>query len=74
MATKASTRSTSATPRRRSAVKPSTEQKNGAGVPAAELQELLVALRAAKRGERGLRIDARRPGIMGELARAFNEL
>ena len=43
-------------------------------VDTAELQELLNALRAAKRGELGVRLSTRKSGIVGELGRAFNEL
>ncbi|MGH3001403.1 MAG: HAMP domain-containing protein, partial [Gaiellaceae bacterium] len=43
-------------------------------VAAADLQPLLEALRAAARGESGIRLDARKRGVAGQLARAFNEL
>ncbi|MBV8079186.1 MAG: HAMP domain-containing protein [Actinobacteria bacterium] len=43
-------------------------------VSAQELQELLDALRNARRGARGVRVDARKAGILGELGKAFNEL
>jgi HAMP domain-containing protein/CheY-like chemotaxis protein/signal transduction histidine kinase len=51
--------------------------KNGGSngtVEAAELQELLNALRAVRRGEHGVRLSTRKSGIVGELGRAFNEL
>src|SRR5262245_60822557 len=38
------------------------------------LQELLVALAAAKAGDQVVRLSTRRSGLAGEVARAFNEL
>ncbi|HSL65026.1 MAG TPA: HAMP domain-containing protein, partial [Gaiellaceae bacterium] len=46
---------------------------NGA-VPAGELEELLHALREARSGRLGVRLSTRKPGIVGELAAAFNDL
>ena len=69
------TPATTAVPRRRQSTK-ETAARNGDGdvVAAADLEPLLAALRAGARGERGIRLDARRRGIVGELAKAFNEL
>ncbi len=39
-----------------------------------ELQRLVEALRAAQRGETGVRFNTRKRGLIGDLARAFNEL
>src|SRR5215208_3277813 len=47
---------------------------DGAVVAAADLQALLDALRGGVRGERGLRLDTRKKGIVGDLHKAFNEL
>jgi methyl-accepting chemotaxis protein len=46
---------------------------NGA-ISAADLQDLLEGLKGATRGELSLRLSARKAGIVGELAKAFNEL
>ena len=43
-------------------------------VDASDLQPLLAALRANRRGETGIRLSTRKAGIVGELGRAFNEL
>jgi len=51
--------------------------RNGADGPVvggADLAPLLDALRAAARGERGVRLDARRRGLVGQLNKAFNDL
>ena len=53
--------------------------KNGAPptdgtVKTQDLEALLSALKAAKDGEQSVRLSTRKAGIMGELARAFNEL
>ena len=47
---------------------------SGETVESADLERLLEALRAARNGEMGVRIKTRRGGMVGELARAFNEL
>ena len=47
---------------------------DGAVVAAADLQPLLEALRAAARGEVGVRLDTRKRGIVGQLGKAFNDL
>ncbi len=39
-----------------------------------DLQELLEALRSARDGETGVRLPARKSGVMGDVARAFNQL
>ncbi|MDX6543034.1 MAG: hypothetical protein QOK32_637, partial [Gaiellaceae bacterium] len=39
-----------------------------------ELERLLAALRAAQAGEAGVRLPARKRGLLGEIATAFNEL
>ena len=39
-----------------------------------ELQELLDALRSARDGETGVRLPAQKSGVMGDVARAFNQL
>jgi len=46
----------------------------GATVPVADLEPLLAALEAATRGEHGVRLDARRRGVVGDLNKAFNTL
>ena len=46
----------------------------GAVVAAADLAPLLEALRSATRGETGVRLDARKRGPVGQLAKAFNDL
>jgi HAMP domain-containing protein len=72
LATQTTTRATTASSRRR---RSETEAPaENATVSPAELEGLLAALRGASRGERGLRVDARRKGIVGELAKAFNDL
>src|SRR5215204_3150312 len=43
-------------------------------VSAADLEDLLEALRSARSGQLGVRLSTRKAGIVGELARAFNEL
>src|SRR6185437_9240620 len=73
LATTDPSRSTTAAPRRRqSGGDPAAP--HGELIAAADLEPLLEALRAAKRGERGLRLPARGKGMTGRLARAFNEL
>ncbi|MDX6477257.1 MAG: hypothetical protein QOH95_2768 [Gaiellaceae bacterium] len=59
----------------------STAGKNGSGtsgdgavIAAADLEPLLEALRAGARGEAGIRLDARKRGIVGKLNKSFNEL
>ena len=47
---------------------------DGAVVSAADLQPLLEALRARRRGEVGVRLDTRKRGIVGQLGKAFNDL
>ncbi|HEY3183001.1 MAG TPA: HAMP domain-containing protein, partial [Gaiellaceae bacterium] len=70
MSSQTKTRASTAGKRRR--------QSGGDGgdavVAAADLQALLQALRGGVRGERGLRLDTRKKGIVGELHKAFNEL
>ena len=39
-----------------------------------DLQELLEALRAARDGETGVRISPQKSGLMGDVARAYNQL
>ena len=39
-----------------------------------ELQELLEALRSARDGEVGVRLPAQKSGLMGDVARAYNQL
>ena len=39
-----------------------------------DLQELLEALRSARDGETGVRLPARKTGVMGDVAKAFNQL
>jgi CheY-like chemotaxis protein/HAMP domain-containing protein len=39
-----------------------------------DLQELLEAIRSARDGEVGVRLSARKSGVMGDVAKAFNEL
>jgi HAMP domain-containing protein/CheY-like chemotaxis protein len=39
-----------------------------------DLQELLDALRAARDGETGVRLPARKTGLMGDVAKTFNQL
>ena len=74
VASQRSTRATAAPHARRPTRDGTPKQDEGAAVSSSVLQELLAALRAAKRGERGIRVDARRAGIAGELGKAFNEL
>ena len=77
MATSQKSRSTAVSRRRQSA---SDTAPKGAGarpgelIAAADLEPLLEALLAAKRGDRGARVSARGKGMTGRLARAFNEL
>ena len=57
----------------------STVVKDGNGraagvVAEADLRELLGALRAARDGATGIRLNGRKSGIIGELAQAFNQL
>jgi HAMP domain-containing protein/CheY-like chemotaxis protein len=47
---------------------------DGAVIAVADLEPLLAALRAANRGETGVRLDARRRGVVGQLHKAFNDL
>ncbi len=39
-----------------------------------DLQELLDALRSARDGEIGVRLQAQKSGVMGDVAKAFNSL
>jgi HAMP domain-containing protein/CheY-like chemotaxis protein/signal transduction histidine kinase len=39
-----------------------------------DLQELLDALRSARDGEAGVRLSAQKSGVMGDVAKAFNQL
>ncbi|MFL6037780.1 MAG: HAMP domain-containing protein, partial [Gaiellaceae bacterium] len=39
-----------------------------------DLQELLAALRAARDGDTGVRLSARKSGLMGDVAAAYNQL
>ena len=48
-------------------------ERNGATIDAAELQPLLEALLAASQGDHHVRLEARKRGVVGDLARAFNE-
>jgi hypothetical protein len=52
------------------------DPRNGLGavIAVADLAPLLDALRAATRGETGVRLDARGRGPAGQLAKAFNDL
>ena len=72
MATTEKSRSTAAARRRQSAS--GTAARPGELIDAADLEPLLEALAAAKRGERGVRVSGRGKGMAGRLARAFNEL
>ena len=47
---------------------------DAAVIAAADLQPLLDALRSGVRGETGVRLDARKRGLVGQLNKAFNEL
>ncbi|HEX2849381.1 MAG TPA: HAMP domain-containing protein, partial [Acidimicrobiales bacterium] len=47
---------------------------DGAVIAVADLEPLLEALRAATRGDTGIRLDARKRGFAGQLNKAFNEL
>ncbi|HEX3807075.1 MAG TPA: HAMP domain-containing protein [Gaiellaceae bacterium] len=47
---------------------------DGTVIAAADLEPLLEALRGATRGETGVRLDARRRGLVGKLNKAFNDL
>src|SRR5262245_58604357 len=47
---------------------------DAAVIAASDLEPLLEALRAASRGEPGVKLDARRRGLVGQLNKAFNEL
>src|SRR5579885_2892940 len=61
--------------RRRPSARAQSRSADGATtITAAELRGLLEALREARRGVRGVRLDGRKPGILGELGKAFNEL
>jgi HAMP domain-containing protein/CheY-like chemotaxis protein/signal transduction histidine kinase len=64
------TRASTAGTRRRQ----SSDGGGDAVVAAADLQALLEALRGGVRGERALRLETRKKGIVGELHKAFNEL
>ena len=46
---------------------------DAAVIAAADLQPLLDALRSGVRGETGVRLDARKRGLVGQLNKAFNE-
>src|SRR5438093_1322234 len=72
LATTEKSRSTAAARRRQSAS--GTAARPGELIDAADLEPLLEALAAAKRGERGVRVSGRGKGMAGRLARAFNEL
>src|SRR5262249_36460802 len=72
VATQGRSRATTAASRRRQSSQESAARNGDGAVAAADLQELLAALRAASDGGRGLRLDARRKGVLGELAKAFN--
>src|SRR5205807_4229723 len=65
-------RTATSQPRRR------TTDSNGSGAPEAvdqrALEELLEALTAARNGDFSRRLSARRRGMAGELAAAYNEL
>ncbi len=60
----------------RSTAKTAAARKNGDGavVAAADLQTLLDAIRSGANGDTGVRLDARKRGIVGQLNKAFNEL
>jgi HAMP domain-containing protein/CheY-like chemotaxis protein/putative methionine-R-sulfoxide reductase with GAF domain len=56
------------------AAPPSARNGGSADITANDLAPLLEALRSAARGESGVRLDARKRGPVGELAKAFNDL
>src|SRR3954447_19735607 len=58
----------------RAARTPARGNGDGAVIAATDLEPLLDALRAASRGETGIKLDARRRGLVGQLNKAFNEL
>ncbi|HEV8688137.1 MAG TPA: hypothetical protein VGQ84_12735, partial [Gaiellaceae bacterium] len=58
---------------RRAPAKNADATANGT-VSTADLQDLLQALKDAKRGEMSQRLSTRKAGIVGELGKAFNEL
>src|SRR5919199_532931 len=74
MATTVKPAASSAAARRRQPAEDAPSVNGDTALSPAELEALLEALRAAARGERGLRLDGRRRGIGGEIARAFNQL
>ena len=43
-------------------------------IPKKDLQQLLDALRSARDGETGVRLPAQKSGLMGDVAKAFNQL
>ncbi len=49
-------------------------RSGGATVAAADLEPLLAAIRATAAGERSPKLDPRKAGVLGELAKAFNDL
>jgi signal transduction histidine kinase/HAMP domain-containing protein/CheY-like chemotaxis protein len=63
-----------ATPTTTRAARPAANNGDGAGIAAEELAPLLEALCSATRGETGVRLDARKRGPVGALAKAFNDL
>jgi methyl-accepting chemotaxis protein len=75
VATQTKMRATTAASRRRQSASDTTARNGtGATIPEDDLQPLLDALRAAAHGERAVRLDTRRKGMLGQVARAFNEL
>ncbi|HZQ03996.1 MAG TPA: HAMP domain-containing protein [Gaiellaceae bacterium] len=75
MATERTQARTATSRRRRPSARAQSRSADGATtITAAELRGLLEALREARRGVRGVRLDGRKPGILGELGKAFNEL
>ncbi len=54
---------------------PSRAPENGTiEIEKQDLQQLLEALRSARDGEMGVRLPARKSGLMGDVAKAYNEL
>jgi HAMP domain-containing protein len=54
--------------------RPATRNGGSADIAAEDLAPLLEALHSATRGESGVRLDARKRGTVGALAKAFNDL
>jgi HAMP domain-containing protein/CheY-like chemotaxis protein/GAF domain-containing protein len=78
LATDEKSRSTTAAPRPRRTASDKAPQgaraRPGDLIAVADLEPLLEALVAARRGDRGVRVSTRGKGMAGRLARAFNDL